>query len=460
MIAAPLRAIITFFMELLYNGYMRLSTSPYKGARDFYPRDMTVQNYIFNTWKEVVRRYGYQQYSFPFLEPTELYEAKSGQDLGGKELYSFEDKGGKRVSIRPEKTPSVARMVAGRYNELVWPVRWFSIEQVWRYERPQRGRRREFYQLDVDIFGTRPEEAIGADVELISIAVDIMRQFGASPDQFQVLINDRRVAGFFLLNQADIPQDLLSGVLRIIDKKSKVSDSDFAHMLEEQGLSKDQISQVIMYTDMGLDDLESYRDQSEEVRGLLNLFARLGDFKDIKPYCAFSPLVVRGIDYYTGTVFEGYDIGSSSNSRSLFGGGRYDDLVGIFGMPKVSAVGFAMGDVTLRDFLETYPETKNRLPQAEEGADVFVTLMSPEYREDVDQLASELREVGLSVITALVSDKITRQFKLADRQGVKWVVVLGEDEKASGTVAAKNMETGEQQKVPRKELPAFIIRRI
>ncbi|PIS20905.1 histidine--tRNA ligase [candidate division WWE3 bacterium CG08_land_8_20_14_0_20_43_13] len=431
---------------------MRIGTQPYKGARDFYPQDMAIQNYMFSTWAKVARSYGYQQYSFPFLEPTELYEAKSGDDLGNKELYSFIDKGDTRVSIRPEKTPSLARLVAGCYNQLTWPVRWFSIEQVWRYERPQRGRRREFYQFDVDIFGANPGESRLADGEIIQLTVETMRQFGASPSQFNILINDRRVTEFFLA-EAGIAKDRMSPVMRVIDKKAKASNEAFVEMLAELDLSKDQVMAVIEYTKLTLGELAKFKDESPAVSGLLSLMDYLKEDENTGPYCQFSPLVIRGIDYYTGAVFEGYDVGSKENPRALFGGGRYDNLLDIFGKPKLPAVGVAVGDVTLRDFLETYQLLSKDIRV---GVDVFIALMDEQYRGYALQVGTLLRDVGYSVIISLNCDKLDKQFKLADRQQARWVLVIGEQEVKANQVAVKRLSTGEQSRVAREAVPEFL----
>lgn len=298
----------------------KLGTEPYKGVRDFYPEDMAIQNYIFDTWKKVCKENNYIEYSTSILEPAELYRAKSGDQISGEEMFTFVDKGGREVALRPEMTPSLARLVAGKRKSLKFPLRWFSIPNLFRYERPQRGRKREHWQLNCDLVGIAE---IDAEVEIISIAYKVMKDFGAKDEDFKIMINDR-----VLLNEKIGSPELM----RLLDKKDKMEDAEFKQKwLEISG--------------------KEYDDNIEPNEMIKNLLSKLEE-KGIKN-AVFSPTITRGFDYYTGMVFEVFD-NHEDNRRSLFGGGRYDNLLEIFGVEPVPTVGFGMGDVTIRDFLETH----------------------------------------------------------------------------------------------------------
>lgn len=297
-----------------------ISTEPYKGVRDFYPEDMAIQNYIFDTWKKIVKSFGYVEYSTSILEPAELYRAKSGDQISGEEMFTFIDKGDREVALRPEMTPSLARLVAGKRKSLKFPLRWFSIPNLFRYERPQRGRRREHWQLNCDIVGIAN---VDAEIEIISIAYKVMKAFGANDEDFKIMINDR-----VLLNEKIGTPELM----RLLDKKDKIEDTEFKQKWIE--ISGKEYDENIEPNDM-----------------IKTLISKLEE-KGIKN-AVFSPTITRGFDYYTGMVFEVFDT-SPENNRSLFGGGRYDNLLEIFGVEPVPTVGFGMGDVTIRDFLETH----------------------------------------------------------------------------------------------------------
>lgn len=274
----------------------KLDTQPYKGVRDFYPEDQRVENYIFNTWRKVAKEFKFEEYSASPLEPKELYTNKTSEEIVNEQMFTFTDRGDREVALRPEMTPTLARMVAGRRKSLKFPLRWFSIPNVFRYERPQRGRKREHYQLNCDLLGVSD---VSAEVEILSLAHAIMKAFGARDEDFLIKINDRKA----------LPQD--KELLRKVDKG-------------EEKINIEQTKDV------------------EEVLSRVN-------FKNI----VFDPNIVRGFDYYTGIVFEIFDT-NTENSRSLFGGGRYDNLLEIFDVEPVPAVGFGMGDITIRDFLETH----------------------------------------------------------------------------------------------------------
>ncbi|MDP2704788.1 MAG: ATP phosphoribosyltransferase regulatory subunit [bacterium] len=280
----------------------KLGTDPYKGVQDFYPEDMAVQNYIFNTWRKTVESKGYLEYSASILEPAELYKSKTSEEIVNEQTFTFVDRGGREVVLRPEMTPTLARMVAARRKSLKFPLRWYSIPNVFRYERPQRGRRREHWQLNCDLMGIAGVEA---EVEIILLAHTIMKAFGAKDEDFDIRINSRKA----------LPEGASMETVRKIDKGEETN-------IEIK--------------------------ETDEIRVLLEKLEEAG-IKNAK----FDPKIVRGFDYYTGMVFEVFDT-HQDNNRSLFGGGRYDNLLEVFGVDPVPTVGFGMGDITLRDFLETH----------------------------------------------------------------------------------------------------------
>jgi histidyl-tRNA synthetase len=298
----------------------KLGTEPYKGVRDFYPEDMAVQNYIFNTWKKVAESFSYQEYSASLLEPAELYRSKGNNEIVNDQMFTFTDRGGREVALRPEMTPSLARMIAAKRKSLKFPLRWFSIPNVFRYEKPQRGRKREHWQLNCDVLGIAGTEA---EVEIISLAYAVMKAFGAKDEDFQIQINDR-----VLLNEKFGKKELLN----LLDRKNKMEPEEFKK--EWQSIAGTPFDPNIQ--------------PNETITKIIDALA-LRDIKNI----SFDPIITRGFDYYTGMVFEVFDT-HPDNRRSLFGGGRYDNLLEIFGVDPSPTVGFGMGDVTMRDFLESH----------------------------------------------------------------------------------------------------------
>lgn len=297
-----------------------ISTESYKGVRDFYPEDMAIQNYIFGVWRKVAESFGYSEYGASILEPAELYKSKTSEEIVNEQTFSFVDRGGREVVLRPEMTPTLARMVAGRRGSLKFPLRWYSIPNVFRYERPQRGRKREHWQFNADIVGI---SGVEAEVETISLVSAIMHGFGAKDEDFEILINDR-----MLLNEKFGSPELI----RLLDRKDKMPKEEFDQ--KWLALSGKEFDENI--------------EPNELIKEVLAKLAAQG-IKNVK----FVPTITRGFDYYTGMVFEVFDT-NPENKRSLFGGGRYDDLLKVFGVDPVPTIGFAMGDITLHDFLETH----------------------------------------------------------------------------------------------------------
>ncbi len=410
----------------MQNQQSKLSLEPYKGTRDFYPKDQFIQNYIFSVWKKVCESYGYLEYNASILEETELYKSKSGEEIINEQTYSFIDRGGRNVTIRPEMTPTVARMVAQKRKELSFPLRWFSIPNLFRYERPQRGRLREHWQLNADMFGV---DSIEADVEIISLAYSIMKGFGAKDEDFEIRINDRR-AKLVGIEENNLSEEQKHKIVKLIDKKSKMSPEVFSEA------TKEILGKVIdlSYEETG---------HTKQVIGLLNDRGIVN--------AKFNSSLVRGFDYYTGMVFEVFDT-NPENSRSIFGGGRYDDLVSIFGVEKVSGIGFGLGDVTTRDFLETH----NLLPEYVSPVKLYICHLEG-YLDAASQLAAELRSQGLNVAVDLSDRKVSQQVKTADKELIPYIIVVGEEEIKSGKFKLKNLKDSREMEIEKTNIYNFIV---
>lgn len=422
-----------------------LSTKPYKGTRDFYPEDMRIQKWIFGTMRDVVQRYGYQEYDGPMLESFDLYAAKTGEEIVNQQLYHFEDRGGRKVAIRPEMTPTLARMVAAKFSELPKPVRWFSFPNLWRYERPQRGRLREHWQLNVDVLGG---ERVLADAEILGLSVDLVRAFGGE-SKVKIKINHRQLMDFFFREKLGVNSEGALRITKLVDARSKMDPEKYESGLKEVGLTTKQMNQIEDFFKLTFDEVLKHHtcDGSKELEDLFQFLDQSGHLK----YIEFDPSVLRGLDYYTGTVFEMYDI-SPENNRAMFGGGRYDNLLGLFGKNQLSGVGFGWGDVTMRNFLETH----GLLPEFGPSIDVLVTLPQMEVRQTAEKIAESLRRVGLKVITPLSEGKFAAQLKFADRLKTRYAVILGESELEKNHVILKDLTTGRQDEVAIQNLAETI----
>lgn len=403
---------------------MKLSTDNYKGVRDFYPEDYRVLEFIFTTWKSVLKKYGYEQYDASPLEYAEIYKQKSGEEIVNEQTYTFTDKGGREISLRPEMTPTVARMVARKSRELSFPLRWFSIPNVFRYERPQKGRLREHWQLNVDMFGL---ESKYAEVEMIQIAYDILIAFGLTDSQFVIKVNNRKMMNDFFA-QTTLSDEQKHKVIKLLDRKNKIDDFD-AQLAAIAGKN-------FAYNPQMDDDTKSVI-ESLSATGISNI--------------EFDPYMVRGFDYYNGLIFEIFDT-SPSNNRSVFGGGRYDNLTHIFSNDSVPAIGFGMGDVTLRDVLETY----DLLPQFKDTTDIYLGTMDEKLVDDAAAIANGLRKTGISVIADYSSKKVGDQIKKAINKGCTYFAVLGEDEIRSKKLVLKRLSTKKEKKLKIKNIPQFV----
>ncbi|MCM2277927.1 MAG: histidine--tRNA ligase [Oligoflexia bacterium] len=424
---------------------MALSTQPYKGTRDFYPEDKRIQNWMFARMREVVERYGYQEYDGPMIEPFELYAAKTGEEIVNQQLYWLIDRGERKLAIRPEMTPTLARMVAGKVHELPRPVRWYCIPNFWRYERPQRGRLREFWQLNVDVLGGDP---LLADAEILSLSYDLMRAFKGE-EHVSIKLNNRRLMDHFFGTVLGLSPENVLKATKAIDARAKIGEEAYRQWLTDLGITPEQQGQMEEFFHAPFEKTaEKYPCAGvEELRTLFRLMAESG----VGEAVVYDPTVMRGLDYYTGTVFEMYDV-SPENRRAMFGGGRYDNLVGLFGKERLPGVGLGMGDVTLRNFLEIH----GLLPKLEGTIDVFVGLPRLELRATAEGIARACRERGLNVMTPLTADGFGAQLKQASKHGARFAVLLGERELAEGKVIVKNLATGEQLLHPLSEAAGAI----
>ena len=423
-----------------------LSPQPYKGTRDWYPEDKAVQNYIFATWKRVVESFAYQEYGAPLLEPLEVYAAKSGDELANEQTYAFTDRGGREVAIRPEMTPTVSRMVAARRQELAYPARLFSIANFMRYERPQRGREREFWQLNVDMFGA---DGVAAEAETLQLADEIMKRFGASNDMYEIRVNSRELIDEVTRNYLELNEQDAKTLVRLIDRKNKMSAEAFSDAIVE--LLNDQLKVQkleALFAAATIDEMPEQLVASESATRMKELFRLLGVLNVTS--ARFDVTLMRGLDYYTGTVFEVFDT-DPENNRSLFGGGRYDGLVGMFGVEPVSAVGFAPGLTTTELFLRTH----NLISELSTGSKVYIVSIGNVIEESL-KIANELRTAGVSVEADVTERKLDKQLKSAVKKQAAYVVFVGENEVATGTFKVKNLISGNEQTVQRDAIASSI----
>lgn len=419
----------------------KLSTQPYKGTRDFYPQEMRLRNRFFGVVRRVLETAAFEEYNGPMLESLDLYAAKSGEEIATKQTYNFVDRGDRRLALRPEMTPTVARMVAAKMNELVFPLKWFSIPNMYRYEAPQRGRLREFWQLNVDIFGCDTYEA---DLDCISSAIEIMRAFGADETMFTVHINNRRFFNDVIATIAGGDAESAKAVSKVIDRKNKVPREVYERELGELGLNADQIAKIDALYSMTVEEATALCPDSVGAGELLSLFSMLKK-ADLDRYCVFDFGIIRGLDYYTGTVFEVFD-NAPENNRAMFGGGRYDNLVGLFVKnAKVSGVGYGMGDVTLENFLVTH----GLVPDfGEDCVRVLVTRFDDVPYEAYLGLVSGLHRAGIPATVYLGAKKYGKQLEYAIKGGFTHTLTMGGDEYARHTVHLKNLATREEIEIP------------
>ncbi len=408
---------------------------PIRGARDFYPQELSIRNWLFAKWREVAKSFGYEEIDGPILENFDLFAVKSGEELVNQQTYSLTDRDGKKLAIRPELTPTYSRLIARKFGQLTLPLRWMMFGNVWRYEKPQTGRSRDFWQWEVNIVGG--EENM-ADAEVIALAAKSLESIGLTSKDVIFRLNDRRFMQQTLA-EIGIEDQLYTQTLKAIDKKERLPWPEYEAWLKEIGLTPSQI--------MNLEEFLS-RPKFALYPKLVKLFDLLKQY-GVADWVRYDPLIVRGLTYYTGTVFECFD--QKMDLRSIFGGGRFDDLVETFGGPKVPAVGFAMGDVVITELLRRL----NKLPHlSPTPTRLLVTVFSPDLLPVTVTLTVTLRSKGINV--ELYPDpavKLDKQLKYASAKGIPFVAILGPEEAAKNLISLKNMSTGEQKLLPASQLP-------
>ncbi len=402
----------------------KLSTEPYKGVRDFYPEDQFVQRYMFEHMERVCELFGYEEYNASVLEPAEMYRSKTSEEIVNEQTYTFTDRGDREVTLRPEMTPTFARMIAGRQRDIPFPARWYSIPNVFRYERPQRGRLREHWQLNADLVGAGGVEA---DAEIITIAYTIMRNLGADDRDFEIRVSDRRILDA-IYDEVGVDADIRAAATRLLDRRAKLEDfnEQMTALLGDKNKSVALIDHIERTTSTAY--LEELRVMLEHM-GVRNMVV------DTK--------ITRGFDYYTGMVFEVFDL-HEDNRRSIAGGGRYDNLLSLFGGEPVPTVGFAMGDATAREFLELH----NLLPAYAPATELMLAIVEPEATSHAMRLAQDLRREDVTVAVNFSGKRVGDQIRQADKLKIPFVIGIGAKERDSGRYTVKNLSTGQEITLP------------
>ncbi|RAL57635.1 histidine--tRNA ligase [Candidatus Gracilibacteria bacterium GN02-872] len=419
-----------------------ISTNPPKGTYDWFPEEFQVRKYIFDTWRKVCLSYGFEEYLGPLVEDIAIWEAKSGEDVGGSELTRLTDKSGEisNLALRPEMTPTVTRMVSKVWKEIEKPVKWFSIANFYRNERPQKGRNREFWQLNCDIFG---QNGIESDIEILSLGLELMLAFNPPKDSFKLHLNHRKVLdSFFSKISENIDKVAL---FRLLDKYKKLSKETFEASLKDLGVSQENISLTLKFLNSKsieeLDENFSFLSKNPDYKYFKKIFENLEKL-GYGEYLQFSGALIRGFDYYDGVIFEVFD-NNPENPRALFGGGRYNGLAGIFGVKEdIPAVGMAPGDETLKIFLENWGILKN-LPKTKNT--IYFPLLSEELFLESQKLATKLRKSGKNILFSLNTKKIVKALKFAEKNNFENILIFGENEAKDKKYILKNLKSGEER---------------
>jgi histidyl-tRNA synthetase len=417
-----------------------ISNQAPKGTSDWLPAEFKLRQYIFNTWRKVCLRYGYLEYLTPLVELADIYKAKSGEDVGGQELMTFFDLSGRELSIRPEMTPSVTRMVSKIYGSSPKPLKLFSIANFMRNEKPQRGRNREFWQLNCDIFGSA---SIAADLEILQLSLDIMEEFKAPKKSFTLRLNSRRLLQellpFFGLKEKNGQE-----FFRILDKFKKLSKDEFFNRLKKIGLKEDKLKEIKALMSNDLKVIQkfgslsvNFKEAKEEIDFIINRLDQLNYEQEIE----FDPSLIRGFDYYDGLIFEVFD-NNPNNLRAMFGGGRYNGLAEIFGSSSFPAVGFAPGDETTKLFLESWDLIPKNL---EEKDLIYFPLLSADLLVEAQVLAKRLRKEGKMINFAFETQRLSKALDLANKQNYDYLLIFGNEEKAKNIYKLKDMKTGQEK---------------
>ena len=439
---------------------MALSKSPYKGTRDFFPEQMRLRNYIFSKMAEVSELFAYEPYDGPMVEELDLYRAKSGEELINDQVYNFVDRGDREVAIRPEMTPTVARMVAQIHREVAKPLRWYAIPNLMRYEKPQKGRLREFWQYNADIFGA--PEGLG-DIEIIQLAAGILKSFGANDSHFEILINSRKFVDYVFAGPINLAPDMTKKLYKLVDKKNKMPAEKFS--AEVNQITNDPTKTEIFEKYVALSSMkeiesffnETFTGESKEdsfahnLKPLITLFTQL-ESVGLSKYVKFDPSIVRGLDYYTDVVFEVFDK-HPENLRAIAGGGAYANLLSIFGETPLPGIGFGLGEVPLTEFLKAHkllPDTSRQ------EVHCMIAYLDQGAEKTAFEVAQAFRDAQLKVEVYLGESKPKKVYTSTDRKQPYFLLMFGSDEITSGEVQLKNLKTKDIHKLNIKELDKMI----
>ncbi len=425
---------------------VQISNQPPKGTTDWFPEEFAIRKYIFDTWRKVCLSFGYEEYLTPIMESADIYRAKSGEDIGGKELMVVEDRGGRELALRPEMTPSVTRMISRRYESLPKPIRYFSIANFWRNENVQRGRNREFWQLNFDLFGSKD---LAADTEILQLALEIMLAFQPPAGSFVMYVNHRGLIDFVMDEIVKVDVSMRIEVVRVLDKWEKLEIADTVKRLASIGLDEAQVNKLGLFmSSMDAAELVANLPDCENSPAFQELKKIIGQLEEMgyADWIKFQPNVIRGFDYYDGMVFEVFDK-HVDNSRAMFGGGRYNGLAGIFGGSDFPAVGCAPGDETTRLFLESWG-LLSRLQNEAVSNRTYLPILAAELEPVARKLATKLRSAGETVLMGLEPQRLGKALEFANRINANKVIILGTDEVQQQMYLLKDMVTGSQIELP------------
>jgi len=411
---------------------------PVKGTRDFYPPDMAVRNWIIDGWKRVSLRNGFEEFDGPIFEYLKMFQVKSGDEIV-EQLFSLKDRGGRDLALRPEITPTLARMVNQRINSLPKPIKWFSVPRLFRAERPQKGRLREFFQWNIDIIGV---DDVLADAEVIFTTVDYLREVGLTSKDIKVKISSRELLASYL-RSLGIAEDKLESTYAVLDKKGKLPQETFEEILREQIPDRNAVNRILDFMSVdSIPQLEVFvEDESSAYLDMKCVLDNL-DMMGVGDFCVYDPSIVRGLAYYTGIVFEVHDV--AGELRAICGGGRYDNLLRDFGGPPIPATGMGMGDRVLEILLEEKGQLDRQAPKRQ--LDYFVTCIGV-FGEDAWRVVGKLRSMGYSANFSYKMGGLSRQLKEASAQNAKKCIIIGEEELKEDKIRIKDMATGEQELV-------------
>ena len=433
----------------------KFSTQPLRGLKDFYPSDLREINWIEGVLEDIAELYCYEEFEGPLLEPIEIFAAKSSEELVNEQAFVVEKKEGKRWLLRPELTPTLARMIAKKSQEIKKPIRWYSTPTCYRYERPQKGRRREFKQFNMDILG---EDSLYAEIEIFSVCVDILTSFGATSKQFQILYNNRRFIDALCELILQIPKEKMPDVYAVLDKSDKIEESEFEKYVIDtfqdelvvQGILKLKETESLENVLKKFDDIPEEFYKSDGYNELVNL-NKLIDDVGLSEYCTFSSSIVRGLAYYTGTVFEVYDTGKK-NIRAIFGGGRYDDLLSLFSDEQLSGIGFGMGVLMLSLFLKTYDLIPEFIREKDYTDTIYIASINEEVAKYAIELADIIRTEDFPCIIDYRFKNLKNQLSKASELGVSITLIVGPKEMEQGEVVVRNMVNNKQKTIKSMEI--------